>query len=70
MDFKDDKTYNYFFMSQIIVSRMDIGVIQTYFYWISIAHIPKGMLDKTQRKCFIFIWKGNKTEEGISLRDF
>jgi hypothetical protein len=36
-------------------------------YWLSIAHIPKGILDKIRRKCFNFLWSGRRLEEGIPL---
>lgn len=31
-------------------------------YWISIAWIPRGVLDKIRRICFSFLWQGKKEE--------
>jgi hypothetical protein len=36
-------------------------------YWLSIHHIPKGILDKIKRKCFKFLWSSKILEEGIPL---
>lgn len=33
----------------------------------SLAHIPKGMLDKIRRKCFNFFWTDKWDKEGIPL---
>jgi len=29
-------------------------------YWMSLAWIPKGILEKIRRLCFTYLWKGNK----------
>jgi hypothetical protein len=36
-------------------------------YWMSIAHIPKGILDKIRKKCFSFLWVGKREKKGIPL---
>jgi hypothetical protein len=36
-------------------------------YSLSLAHIPKGMLDKIKRKCFNFLWTRKREKEGIPL---
>jgi hypothetical protein len=36
-----------------------------YVYWISIAHIPKGILNKITKKCFSFPHIGKREKEGI-----
>jgi len=36
-------------------------------YWLSISHIPKGILDKMRRKCFRFVWMEKKKVEGIPI---
>jgi hypothetical protein len=33
----------------------------------TLALIPKGILNKGQKKCFSFIWTGKREKEGISL---
>jgi hypothetical protein len=29
-------------------------------YWLSLSWIPKGILEKIQKLCFAFLWRGNK----------
>lgn len=36
-------------------------------YWLSLAQVPKGILDAIRKSCFSFLWKRNKKKEGILL---
>jgi hypothetical protein len=34
-------------------------------YWLSLAHVPKGILDRIRKRCFSFLWSSQKQKEGI-----
>jgi hypothetical protein len=36
-------------------------------YWMSLPHIPKGILNKIKRKCSHFLWIGKQEKEEFSL---
>jgi hypothetical protein len=36
-------------------------------YWSSIAHVPKGILDRMRKCCYSFLWTGRRAQEGIPL---
>jgi hypothetical protein len=36
-------------------------------YWISLAKIPKNILNKIRRRMFSFLWTGKKVKEGMHL---
>jgi hypothetical protein len=36
-------------------------------FWLSLAKIPKAILEKIHRRMFSFLWTGNKDKEGIHL---
>ena len=36
-------------------------------YWVTIAYIPKGILQKLRKKCFSFLWMAKRHSEGIPL---
>jgi hypothetical protein len=36
-------------------------------YWMSIAHIPKCILNKIRKRCFNFLWTTKREKEGIPL---
>jgi hypothetical protein len=36
-------------------------------YWLSIAHIPKSIIERIHRKCSSFLWIGSKEKDGIPL---
>jgi hypothetical protein len=35
--------------------------------WLSIAYIPKSIIERIRRKCSSFLWTGSKEKEGITL---
>jgi hypothetical protein len=39
-------------------------------YWLSMANIPKGILDRIRRRMFSFLWMGKKEKESIHLVDW
>jgi hypothetical protein len=36
-------------------------------YWMSLAWIPKGTLDKMRKLCFTYLWQGNKDKKKFTL---
>jgi hypothetical protein len=36
-------------------------------YWLSLSHIPKGILEKIRKKCFSFLWVCKREKEGMPL---
>jgi hypothetical protein len=36
-------------------------------YWLSITHVPKGILDHMRKKCYRFLWVGRRVEDDIPL---
>jgi len=37
-------------------------------YWLSIAHVPKDILDQMRKKCYGFLWTNRKAREGILVK--
>lgn len=42
------------------VSLSEISFKTILVYWISLAWIPKGVLEKARRICFRFLWEGSQ----------
>jgi hypothetical protein len=49
------------------VTLVKVVLESIHVYWLSLAKIPKSILNTIRRRMFSFLWTGKKTKEGIHL---
>jgi hypothetical protein len=48
-------------VGRLVLVKVVLEVIPVY--WMSLAWIPKGILEKVRRLCFSYLWQGNKDKK-------